>query len=341
MRRSYVCPLAPVAQEYSAPGMSGKNVTEVVVADHDGIAKAARILEAGGLVAVPTETVYGLAARADSPEAVAKIYAAKGRPSFNPLIVHVRDAEQAERYADFPTQARILAEQEWPGPLTLVVPLRAGAQLAPEVTAGLPTVAMRAPSHPVMQQLLSVVDFPLAAPSANRSGFISPTTVDHVLASLDGRIDMVLDDKRACDNGLESTILAIRPDGEWEELRPGPVDLTMLHLTWFDQDKVIPNSCKTIEAPGQLASHYAPGKPVRLNAEAAEPDEFHIGFGGVAGDTNLSASGRVNEAASNLYAGLHEAALSDLPRIAVAPIPDVGVGRAINDRLRRAAAPAD
>jgi L-threonylcarbamoyladenylate synthase len=305
--------------------MSGKNVTEVRLADPEGIAEAARCLESGGLVAVPTETVYGLAARADSAEAVAKIYAAKGRPDFNPLIVHVRWLEQAELYAEFSGEARALAAAHWPGPLTLVLPRRADAGLAAAVTAGLPTVALRAPAHPVMQALLERCDFPLAAPSANRSGFISPTCADHVLASLDGRIDMVLDGG-ATPAGVESTIVAVRADGSVEELRPGPIQLG----TRGDRT--------SIEAPGQLASHYAPGKPLRLNAEWAEPDEFLIGFGAVEGDITLSVSGNLDEAASRLYAALHEAARAPHPRIAVAPVPEEGVGRAINDRLRRAAA---
>ena len=305
--------------------MSGKNVTEVRLADAAGIAEAARILDSGGLVAVPTETVYGLAARADSAEAVARIYAAKGRPDFNPLIVHVRDAEQAARYAEFSSEARALAAAHWPGPLTLVLPRRAEAGLAEAVTAGLPTIALRAPAHPAMRALLEAVDFPLAAPSANRSGFISPTTPDHVLASLDGRIDMLLDGG-ATRAGLESTIVAVRADGSVEELRPGPIAVG------------IRGGGMTIEAPGQLASHYAPGKPVRLNAFAAQEDEFLIGFGAVSGDVTLSASGDLTEAAARLYAALHEAARAPRPRIAVAPVPDEGVGRAINDRLRRAAA---
>jgi L-threonylcarbamoyladenylate synthase len=305
--------------------MSGKNVTEVRLADAAGIAEAARILESGGLVAVPTETVYGLAARADSAEAVAKIYAAKGRPDFNPLIVHVAGLAQAERYAEFSPEARALAEAHWPGPLTLVLPRRSDARLAEAVSAGLPTVALRAPAHPAMRALLEAVDFPLAAPSANRSGFISPTCADHVLASLDGRIDMVLDGG-ATTAGVESTIVAVRADGSVEELRPGPLAVGMQGMG------------RSIEAPGQLASHYAPGKPVRLNAREAEADEFLIGFGAVAGDCTLSASGDVNEAAARLYACLHEAARAPQPRIAVAPVPNEGVGRAINDRLRRAAA---
>ncbi|MFY7744624.1 MAG: L-threonylcarbamoyladenylate synthase [Erythrobacter sp.] len=309
--------------------MSGKNVTEVVAAGPEGIAEAARILESGGLVAVPTETVYGLAARADSAEAVAKIYAAKGRPDFNPLIVHIRDAAQAARYAVLSPQALALAEAHWPGPLTLVLPRRADAGLAPAVTAGLPTVALRAPAHPAMRALLAAVDFPLAAPSANRSGFISPTCAQHVLASLDGRIDMVLDGG-PCPAGVESTIVAVRADGSVEELRPGPIALGVKAAGKGIEAR--------LEAPGQLASHYAPGKPVRLGATEAAEDEFLIGFGAVEGDVTLSASGDVNEAASQLYACLHAAARAPQARIAVAPVPEEGVGRAINDRLRRAAA---
>jgi L-threonylcarbamoyladenylate synthase len=306
--------------------MSGKNVTDMLAAGPQGIAQAARILESGGLVAVPTETVYGLAARADSAAAVAKIYAAKGRPDFNPLIVHVPGLAAAERYADFTAAARDLAAAHWPGPLTLVVPRRADAGLAEAVTAGLPTIALRAPAHPVMQALLAAVDFPLAAPSANRSGFISPTTAAHVLASLDGRIDMVLDGG-ATMAGVESTIVAVRADGTVEELRPGPLAIGA---------RISGGS--SIEAPGQLASHYAPGKPLRLHALAGEPGEFLIGFGAIRGDCTLSASGDLDEAAARLYACLHEGARAPQPRIAVAPVPEEGIGRAINDRLRRAAA---
>jgi L-threonylcarbamoyladenylate synthase len=305
--------------------MSGKNVTEVLAAGPQGIAQAAQILDSGGLVAVPTETVYGLAARADCAEAVARIYAAKGRPDFNPLIVHVTGLAQAERYAEFSPQARALAEAYWPGPLTLVLPRRADAGLAEAVTAGLPTVALRAPAHPAMRALLEAVDFPLAAPSANRSGFISPTCAEHVLASLDGRIDLVLD-AGPTSAGVESTIVAVRADGSVEELRPGPIAVGTR------------GGGEGIEAPGQLASHYAPGKPVRLNATTAAADEYWIGFGPWAGDVTLSASGDVAEAAANLYAALHAAARARQPRIAVAPVPEDGVGRAVNDRLRRAAA---
>lgn len=313
--------------------MSGKNVTKVVLADAAGIAVAVRILESGGLVAVPTETVYGLAARADSAAAVARIYAAKGRPDFNPLIVHIAGLEQAERYGEFSPEARALAEAHWPGPLTLVLPRRHDAALAPAVTARLPTVALRAPSHPAMRTLLEAARFPLAAPSANRSGFISPTCAAHVLASLDGRIDLVLDGG-ATTAGLESTIVAVRADGTVEELRPGPLAIGAAASGKHFEAR----SKARIEAPGQLASHYAPGKPVRLDATEAEADEFLIGFGAIMGDCTLSASGNVTQAAARLYACLHEAALAAQPRIAVAPVPAQGVGRAINDRLRRAAA---
>lgn len=317
--------------------MGGKNATETVFADAKGIARAAAILASGGLVAVPTETVYGLAARADSDEAVARIYQAKGRPSFNPLIVHVRDARQAARYARLEGDAALLAERVWPGPLTLVLPRREDASLAEAVTAGLPTVGLRAPAHPAMRALLAACDFPLAAPSANRSGFISPTRAEHVSASLDGLVDLILD-AGPCGEGVESTIVAIRDGGCWDELRPGPVDLDALHRSLFGAPRQRGAAGDSIEAPGQLASHYAPGKPVRLNATAAEPDEFFIGFGAIAGHCTLSSSGDLAEAASRLYACLHEAARSDLPRVAVAAVPERGIGVAVNDRLRRAAA---
>ncbi|MEM6827610.1 MAG: L-threonylcarbamoyladenylate synthase [Pseudomonadota bacterium] len=312
--------------------MSGKNVTEVVRADAAGIARAARILEQGGLVAVPTETVYGLAARADSDEAVARIYEAKGRPSFNPLIVHVRDAHQAPLYVEWSAAAEAASARHWPGPLTMVLPRKADAPLADAVTAGLPTLAVRAPAHPVMQALLAEVTFPLAAPSANISGFISPTTAEHVMASLDGRVDCVLD-AGPTNAGVESSIFALRADGSWEELRPGPVNLAA--------QAALQSGEVAIEAPGQMASHYAPGKPVRLDASEASPGEFFLGFGSVAGDWNLSPCGDVSEAAARLYDGLHRAAASPKPRIAVASIPTEGVGRAINDRLKRAATPMD
>ncbi len=320
--------------------MSGKNVTDVVLADAQGIAQAARIIEQGGLVAVPTETVYGLAARADSAEAVARIYEAKGRPSFNPLIVHVRDKDHAEQYGRFPEEPCSWPGWNWPGPLTLVLPRKSDVGLAKTVCAGLPTIALRVPDHPVMQELLKATMLPLAAPSANRSGRVSPTTAQHVLDSLDGRIDLVLD-AGPTQRGVESTIIKLFEDGSWEELRPGPVETGFGPEDSDDPFGPILSEVSSIEAPGQLKSHYSPGKPVRLNASAAEWDEFMIGFGEIKGDCTLSDLGYVKQAASRLYDCLHDAALSDKPKIAVAPIPYDLEGRAINDRLRRAATPPD
>lgn len=313
--------------------MDGKYATEALAADAGGIARAAAILRGGGLVALPTETVYGLAARADCAEGVAAIYRAKGRPDFNPLIVHVGDLAAAERLALFDDRARALAARFWPGPLTLVLPLREGAAVTPAVTAGLPTIALRSPAHPAMRAVLGETGLPLAAPSANRSGAVSPTTAHHALTSLGGRIEAVLDGG-ACSAGLESTIVALRRQG-WQLLREGPIGADELRAL-LGEPVVIADA--RIEAPGQLAQHYSPGKPVRLGAVVAQDDEFLIGFGAVAGDCTLSAEGDLAAAAANLYACLHAAAAADAPRVAVAPVPDVAMGRAINDRLRRAAA---
>jgi L-threonylcarbamoyladenylate synthase len=290
------------------------------------VAEAAALIIAGAIVAVPTETVYGLAGDATNGEAVAAIYAAKGRPSFNPLIVHVPDLAAAERVAVFGEAARALAKAHWPGPLTLVLPLRVDSGIASLVTAGLTTIAIRVPAHPTMQALLKASGRPLAAPSANASGGISPTRAAHVESSLGGRIPMIID-AGACAVGLESTIIAVGEDGTLRLLRPGPIDLG-LSL----------ESGGNIEAPGQLASHYAPAKPLRLNAVAAEGDEWLIGFGDVAGDASLSATGNLNEAAANLFDLLHQADASPSAKIAVAPVPGEGLGLAINDRLSRAAA---
>jgi len=307
----------------------------ILTPDREGIAEAARILREGGLVAVPTETVYGLAARADRDESVAAIYKAKGRPSFNPLIVHVADLEAAQALARFDARALQLADAFWPGPLTLVLPLREDAPVAAAVTAGLATVALRCPAHPVMRALIAETGLPLAAPSANRSGGVSPTDAAHVVSSLEDRIDVVID-AGACEAGLESTIVALREGGRWQVLRPGPISERRIAAVLGTSSEAV--TSQAIEAPGQLASHYAPGKPVRLDAPTAQADEFHIGFGDVAGDVTLSASGDLDEAAARLYALLHEAAASQQKRIAVAPIPHDGIGTAINDRLRRAAA---
>lgn len=315
--------------------MAGKSSSIVTRADREGIARAASLLQKGGLVALPTETVYGLAARADRPEAVARIYRAKGRPDFNPLIVHVPDLAAAARLARVDSRAERLAARFWPGPLTLVLPLRADAGIAPAVTAGLPTIALRVPAHPVMRAVLAAAGVPLAAPSANRSGRVSPTTADHVAADLGDRIDLVLDGG-ACAAGIESTIVALRERG-WAILRPGPVTQAELAGVLGEADSR-GEAAAAIEAPGQLASHYAPGKPVRLDARTAAADEFLIGFGAVAGAISLSPAGDLVEAAARLYACLHAGAAAVQPRIAIAPVPHEGIGVAINDRLRRAAA---
>jgi len=299
--------------------------TRVLPFDNDTVAEAARLILAGEPVAVATETVYGLAADATNASAVARIYAAKGRPSFNPLIVHVPDLKGAEQIGVFDDQARELAEQYWPGPLTLVVPLREGSGVASIVTAGLSTIGLRVPAHPAMQALLRAVERPLAAPSANASGSISPTRTSHVLKSLGGRIPLIVD-AGATERGLESTIVAAT-GGPLRLLRHGPIEVGA-ELSSSDR----------IEAPGQLASHYAPSKPLRLSATEAGTDEYLIGFRSVSGDDNLSPSGNLVEAAARLFDALHRAEASHKRRIAVAPIPSTGLGLAINDRLSRAAA---
>jgi L-threonylcarbamoyladenylate synthase len=300
--------------------------TKVLPYGPEAIAEAARLIRDGWPVAVPTETVYGLAADATNGEAVARIYEAKGRPSFNPLIVHVQDLAQARGIAAVDEKAMELARKYWPGPLTLVLPLSPGAPIASLVTAGLPTVALRAPEHPAMRELLAATGRPLAAPSANASGRISPTRAEHVVDSLNNRIPLVVDGGPTV-HGLESTIVAVSESG-LRLLRPGPIDLGLK----LDESA-------DIEAPGRLASHYAPGKPVRLDAVTPGRDEWMIGFGGVGGDATLSENGDLIEAAARLFDLLHEADRQDLPRIAVAPVPRYGIGAAINDRLRRAAAP--
>lgn len=299
--------------------------TEVRPVDAASLAVAARLIRDGQTVAVPTETVYGLAADATNAEAVARVYAAKGRPAFNPLIVHVADAEKAQRLGVFGAEARRLAAAHWPGPLTLVVERRADSGLASLVTAGLPTVALRVPAGEAMRDLIRDSERPLAAPSANASGGISPTRAEHVRASLGGRIPLVLDGG-ATRHGLESTVVAA-VGGALRLLRPGPV---VLDLPLVASD--------AIESPGQLASHYAPAKPLRLNATEGRPGEWLIGFGAVAGDDTLSTSGDVVEAAARLFDCLHRADASDMARIAVAPVPTADLGAGINDRLARAAA---
>lgn len=302
-------------------------------ADPDGIATAAELLSAGGLVAFPTETVYGLGADARNAKAVARIFEAKGRPAFNPLIVHVPDLAMAERYGVLNEEARQWVGAEWPAAFSIVVPLRDGTDLSPLVTAGQKSVALRVPKAPVALQLLRAFGGPVAGPSANPSGRISPTTAEHVLRGLDGRIDAVLDGGPT-QAGLESTIMGFL-DGQPTLLREGAYVADPGNLRIETDRTGAPIS------PGQLESHYAPLASVRLNATSAEAGEFLLGFGPVRGDLSLSPEGDLVEAAANLYSALHEADARGVTRLAVAPVPDTGLGRAINDRLRRAAAPRD
>ncbi|WP_010140138.1 L-threonylcarbamoyladenylate synthase [Oceanicola sp. S124] len=313
--------------------------TTLLDSDAASLAQAAELLRGGALVAMPTETVYGLAGDATSDAAVAAIYAAKGRPSFNPLIAHVCDMDMAASLVDFPPEALALARAFWPGPLTLVLPLRAGAPVAARVTAGLPTLALRMPAHPVARALIAEVGRPLAAPSANPSGRISPTEPAHVLAGLDGRIAAVIDGG-ACSVGVESTILAVAEDGAVRLLRPGGIGAEEV-LAATGLTLSAPEANAGIEAPGQMLSHYAPRGSLRLNVGTPDPGETLLGFGAVEARHNLSPSGDLSEAASRLFALLHRMDHEGVARIAVSPIPETGIGRAINDRLRRAAAPRD
>lgn len=315
--------------------------TQRLTASPEGLARAAALLAEGQPVAIPTETVYGLAADARNPEAIARIYAAKDRPAFNPLIVHVADLAEARRIADFGAEAELLAAAFWPGALTLVLPLRPEAGIAGLATAGLETVGLRVPDHPVSQAVLRRFGGPLAAPSANASGRISPTTAAHVLdpdGGLGGRIAAVLD-AGACTVGVESTIIGW-PGGRPTLLRPGGIPPEAIEAA-LARSLAHPSTgpADRPTAPGQLSSHYAPRARLRLNATDPQPDEVHLGFG-TPGPLSLSARGDLVEAAARLFDLLHRADREGRP-IAVAPIPDHGLGAAINDRLRRAAAPRD
>lgn len=308
--------------------------TEVLQPDSSGLARAAELIRRRQLVAFPTETVYGLGGNAKDDRAVARIFEAKERPSFNPLIVHMPSLAAARQVAVFDADAEALARAFWPGPLSLVLPIREDAALAPLVSAGLPTVALRVPDHPVAQALLEAAGVPIAAPSANPSGRISPTRPDHVLAGLSGRIAAVVDGG-PCSVGLESTIIA--PGNPPRLLRPGglPTDAVAACL---GRPVLNGTSGDEITSPGQMRSHYAPGASVRLGAIEARPGEVMLGFGDVSGDINLSPTGDLTEAAANLFHALRQLDRTGKP-IAVAPVPLHGLGIAINDRLSRAAAP--
>lgn len=309
--------------------------------DDAGLTAAAERLRAGGLVAFPTETVYGLGADACNDTAVARIFAAKNRPSFNPLIVHVLDFDAAAALGDLDDRARALADAFWPGPLSFVVPRRSDSGLSLLVSAGLDSVALRAPAHPLARDLLTRFGGPVAAPSANAAGEVSPTTAGHVAQSLGTKVDLILDGG-ACQVGLESTVIDLCGD-QPALLRHGAVTLEQLEdVLGPVEDATRPADGAAPRSPGQIARHYAPSIPVRLNAASAEPGEAFLAFGadepeGATSALNLSPSGDLTEAAANLFAHLRALDRPEHRAIAVAPIPEIGLGRAINDRLRRAA----
>jgi L-threonylcarbamoyladenylate synthase len=314
------------------PGHDDVHMTEIL--KPSDLARAAALLRAGELVAFPTETVYGLGGDATNDRAVAAIFAAKDRPKFNPLIVHVADADDARRMVTFDARADALAAKYWPGPLTLVLPRRADCGVSLLAGAGLDSLAVRVPAHPVAHELLRAAGRPIAAPSANRSGHVSPTSAEHVIAELDGRIAAVLD-AGACAVGIESTVLDLT--GAPTLLRPGAVTAEQLAAI------VGPLSAPTgdtVRSPGMMARHYAPSRRLRLNATSAQPGEAWLGFGPDAGSStlNLSPRGDLTEAAANLFAYLRKLDRAPHIGIAVSPIPETGLGAAINDRLRRGAA---
>jgi L-threonylcarbamoyladenylate synthase len=302
--------------------------------DRSEIARLADVLRAGDVVAFPTETVYGLGADATNPDAVLKIYETKGRPRFTPLIVHVADMEMARRLVEFTPLAERLSAL-WPGPLTLVLKRRPGSGLSDVVTAGLETVGIRIPDHPMALELIRAAGLPLAAPSANPSGRLSPTTAAQVDAGFGGRVPVLDGGPSAA--GVESTILAVDGD-RVVRLRAGALPRSEIERIIGKRIEIAGKDAK-ITSPGMLASHYAPNAALRLDAASAEPGEALLGFGPVAGAAlNLSPAGDLREAARNLFSMLHQLDRST-NRIAVSPVPDEGLGEAINDRLRRAAAP--
>ena len=304
--------------------------------DPSSITEAARILRGGGLVAMPTETVYGLAADAGNGEAVACLYAAKGRPRFNPLIAHVASIEMARLCAEFTETSENAVNAFWPGPLTLVLPKRSDAPVCDLASAGLDTIALRRPNHPAAQTLLDTFGGPLVAPSANPSGSVSPTTAAHVSEGLGDKIDLILDGG-PCPVGLESTVVSF-VDGTATLLRPGGLARKTIEAVTGKLRLAIPDG--PLASPGMLASHYAPRAVLRLNAQFARPGEAFLGFGNVPRATlNLSRKGDLMEAAANLFAHLRTLDRTGAACIAVSPIPVEGLGEAINDRLERAAAP--
>jgi L-threonylcarbamoyladenylate synthase len=317
------------------------DMSEVVPAHAVHIARAADILRSGGLVAFPTETVYGLGADATDDGAVARIFEAKGRPRFNPLIVHVKDRRHAEALVAFTPAAARLADAFWPGALTLVLPRKPDSPLSLLVSGGLDTVAIRVPAHAIAQALLAASHIPIAAPSANRSGHISATTAAHVAEDLAGRVELVLNGG-ATPQGIESTVIGFEGEGP-VLLRPGAIARAEIERV---AGPLAEAPIGRIASPGRLASHYAPHTPLRLNAQTSETGEALLAFGpeapqGARVTRNLSSSANLTEAAANLFAMLRELDASGARRIAVMPIPEHGLGEAINDRLWRAAAPRE
>ncbi len=319
---------------------SGSTRLQVLSTNKDSIVRAGRFLRQGGLVAFPTETVYGLGADAGDGRAVARIYEAKGRPRFNPLIVHVTDIEAAERLGQFDARARRLAERFWPGPLTLVVPLKPDAPVSSLVTAGLDTIGLRVPSHAVAIALIGAAGVPVAAPSANRSGRVSPTAAEHVAADFAEVEGLILDGGR-CPGGLESTVIGLAGDAA-VLLRPGGVPRDAIEAALGEKLARPQGDNAAPASPGMLASHYAPRARLRLDAREAKPGEVLLAFGPDAphdAARNLSPTGDLAEAAANLFAHLRELDAEGAETIAVMPVPNERLGEAINDRLARAAAP--
>ncbi len=307
---------------------------------HNDIPAAAQALREGQLVAFPTETVYGLGADATNDAAVASVYAAKGRPSFNPLIVHVPDADSAFALGDFSEEAKLLAKALWPGPLSIVVPRRVGCPVSLLASSGLDSIAIRVPSHPMALDFLRAAGRPVVAPSANPSGRISPTSAEHVRRHLKDKVAVVLDGGR-CKVGVESTVVSFLEDGP-KLLRHGGIPRAEIEKRLGHPIAFVSHAAKP-HAPGQLLSHYAPHAELRLNADAPREGEAYLGFGTLHahGEWTLSAKGDLVEAAANLFRLLHQIDATGVARIAVAPVPHHGLGEAINDRLMRAAAPRD
>ena len=301
---------------------------------HD-LSKASELIKSGGTLAFPTETVYGLGADATNKLAVAKIFQAKGRPSFNPLIIHCFSIEQIQTFAMWSSEAQTVADKFWPGPLTMVLPLLPNSQISSLALAGLQTVAVRMPNHSVAQSILQLANTPIAAPSANPSGAVSATKAEHVISRLNGKIEGIISGYSS-KIGLESTIISFLP--EPSILRFGAIDETDIsELLGLDLKKK--RKDEKISAPGQLSSHYAPKGSIRLNSKVFKKNEVSLGFGEILCDLNLSREANLAEAAANLFDYLHRLDEMGAEKIAVSPIPEEGIGIAINDRLRRAAAP--